>query len=122
MKLKILSLGWRKYLKGSSDIEKGWNIYGFAGFGLLLGDVDNTHSVFIDSVMYTIPVRSGKASFKRMTFDMGIGWETPIGGDLFFYTEGKVWIPTTGYPSKYILANNNAPFVAMLGAGIRVVF
>ena len=122
MKLKILSLGWRKYLKGSNDIEHGWNLYGFGGFGLLLGTVENSHSVSIDSLIYTIPVRSGKASFKRLTFDMGIGWETPISGDLFFYTEGKVWIPTSGYPSKYILANNNAPFLAMLSAGVRVVF
>lgn len=122
MKLRIFSVGWRKYLKGNNNIEDGWNLYGFAGFGLLLGNVDNTHSVSIDSVIYTIPVHSGKAAFKRLTFDIGMGWETPIGGDLFFFTEGKVWVPTTDYPSKYIFANSNAPFVAMLGVGIRVAF
>lgn len=122
MKLKIFSIGWRKYLKGSNAIEHGWNLYGFGGFGLLLGNVENNHSVSIDSLLYTIPVSSGKARFKRLTFDMGIGWETPISSDLFFYTEGKAWIPTLGYPSKYILANNNAPYLAMLSAGVRVVF
>ncbi len=122
MKLKQFSVGWRKYLKGTPDAQKGWNLYGNAGFGLLLGGVVNTHSVNIDSVVYNLPVRSGKANFKRLTFDLGLGWEVPVGGDYYFYTEGKIWVPTTDYPSKYIFANSNAPLVIMLGAGIRIIF
>jgi hypothetical protein len=67
-------------------------------------------------------VLSGKANFKRLTVDLGIGWEIPIGGDFYFFTEGKVWVPASNYPSKYIFVNNNAPYVAMLGTGIRIVF
>ena len=122
MRLKQFSVGWRKYLKGTPDTEKGWNLYANAGFGLLLGTVENIHSVNIDTAFYTVPVRSGKAGFKRLTLDLGLGWETPLGGDLYFYTEGKVWIPTTDYPSKYIFVNSNAPLVAMLSAGIRIIF
>ena len=122
MRLKQFSAGWRKYLKGTPDAEKSWNLYGFAGFGLLLGQVENTHSVSIDTAVYAVPVLSGKAQFKRLTMDLGVGWEIPIAGDFYFFTEGKVWIPTTDYPSKYIFINNNAPLVAMLGLGIRILF
>lgn len=122
MRLKQFSAGWRKYLKGTPDAEKNWNLYGFAGFGLLLGQVENTHSVSIDTAVYAAPVLSGKAQFKRLTMDIGLGWEIPIAGDFYFYTEGKVWIPTTDYPSKYIFVNNNAPLVAMLGIGLRILF
>jgi hypothetical protein len=122
MRLKQFSVGWRKYLRGSPDAETGYNIYGYAGFGLLLGRMDNSHSVSIDTVLYNVPVLSGKANFKRLTVDLGIGWEIPIGGDFYFFTEGKVWVPASNYPSKYIFVNNNAPYVAMLGTGIRIVF
>jgi len=122
MRFKQFSLGWKHYLKGSSDAEKGWSLYGYAGFGLLLGRVINTHSVSIDTADYFVPVRSGKANFKRLTLDLGLGWEVPLGGDVFFYTEGRVWVPTTDYPSKYIFINRNAPLVASLNFGIRIFF
>ena len=122
MVLKQFSVGWRKYLKGSADAEKSWNIYTYAGFGLIFGEVKNTHSIMIDTSLYVVPVRSGSAGFKRLTVDLGLGLEIPIGGDYYFYTEGRVWLPTTSYPSKYIFVNNNAPLVAMLDAGIRILF
>lgn len=122
MRLKHFSTGYRKYLTGTADAEKKWNLYAYAGLGILLGRIENTHSVFIDTVGYNVPVRSGKANFKRLTLDLGLGWEMPIGGDFFFYTEGRVWVPTTDYPSKYIFVNDNAPFVGMLNIGLRIFF
>lgn len=122
MRLKHFSAGWRKYLKGTADAEKKWNLYAYAGLGILLGRIENTHSVFIDTLGYNVPVRSGKANFKRLTLDLGLGWEMPIGGDFFFYTEGRVWVPTTDYPSKYIFVNDNAPLVGMLNIGLRIFF
>ena len=122
MRFKHFSIGWKKYLRGSSNMEYGWGLYGIAGFGLLLGRVVNSHSVPLDTALYQVPVRSGKANFKRLTADLGLGWEVPIGADVFFYTEGKLWIPTSDYPSKFIFVNDNAPVVAMLNAGIRVFF
>jgi hypothetical protein len=122
MRVKQFSVGWRKYLRGTADAEKGWSLYCNAGFGLLLGLIENSHSVSIDSAVYNVPVLSGKANFKRLTLDLGAGWEIPIASDFFFYTEARVWVPTTAYPSKYIFVNTNAPFVGMLGAGLRIIF
>jgi hypothetical protein len=122
MRFKQVSIGWKKYLKGTFDIEEGWNLYGYAGFGLILGRVENTHSVTIDTSDYKVPVRSGKANFKRLTLDLGLGWEAPLGSEVFLYAEGRVWIPTTDYPSKYIFVNDNAPLVGMISAGIRILF
>ncbi len=122
MRLKQFSVGWKKYLAGAEDIEKGWSIYAYAGFGLLLGRVINTHSIALDTSIYNVPVLSGKANFKRLTVDVGLGWETPVGGDFFFYAEGRAWIPTTDYPSKFIFVNTNAPLVGMFDAGLRLRF
>lgn len=122
MRFKQVSIGWKKYLKGTFDIEEGWNLYGYAGFGLILGRVENTHSVAIDTSVYQVPVRSGKANFKRLTLDLGLGWEAPLGSEVFLYAEGRVWIPTTDYPSKFIFVNDNAPLVGMISAGIRILF
>jgi hypothetical protein len=122
MRFKHFSVGWKHYFKGESDIEGGWSLYGYSGFGLLLGRVINSHSVLIDTTLYNVPVRSGKANFKRLTLDLGLGWEIPLGGNVYFYNEGRAWIPTTDYPSKYIFINKNAPFVASLNFGIRILF
>ena len=122
MRLKHFSLGYRKYLKGTADAEKDWNIYAYGGLGIIIGRIENAHSVSIDTAIYSVPVYSGKANFKRLTLDLGVGWEIPIGGDFFFYTEGRVWVPTTDYPSNYIFVNENAPFVGMLNMGLRIFF
>jgi hypothetical protein len=122
MKLKQFSTGYRRYLKGTPDAEEGWNLYAYAGFGLVIGSVENIHSVSPDTTAYAVPVFGGKGRFKRLTLDLGAGYEFPLGGDFYFYAEARVWVPTTDYPSKFIFANNNAPFVGMLGAGVRIIF
>lgn len=122
MRFKHISLGWRRYLKGTPDAEKTWNLYGSAGFGLMLGRIFNRHSVIIDTSNYVVPVRSGKANFKRLTLDLGLGTETPVGGDIFLYFEGRVLVPATDYPSKYLFINNNAPFTGSANLGVRILF
>ena len=122
MRFKQFSLGWKHYLKGAFNSEDKWNLYGYAGFGLMLGRVVNNHSLTIDTSLYNVPVRSGKANFKRLTVDLGLGWEVPLSSDIFFYNEARVWIPTTDYPSNYLLVNKNAPLVASLNFGIRILF
>ncbi len=122
MRLKEISMGWKKYLKGSPDMEKGWALYSNAGFGLVLGRMINTLSVNADTSLYNVPVLGGQANFKRLTIDLGLGFEIPMSGDLYFYGETRAWIPTTDYPSKYIFVNDNAPLVMMFCAGIRVLF
>jgi len=124
MWLKQFSLGWKKYLVGTADAnaDGDWNLYTGAGFGVVFGRVVNQLSVSPDTTLYAIPVRGGNANFKRLTLDLSLGVEFPIGTDVYLYSEGRCWIPTTDYPSKHILVNENAPLVAMLGIGIRVLF
>lgn len=122
MRLKQFSVGWKKYLKGTSQSEKSWNLYAYAGFGLLLGRVENNHSVSIDTADYNVPVIRGRANFKRLTIDPGIGAEKYLGGDLYIYSEARVWIPTDGYPSRYIHINDRAPWAGMLSVGLRIIF
>ncbi len=122
MRFRHLSLGWKHYLKGTYNSEEGWNLYGYAGFGLLLGRIENTHSVAVDSTDYIMPVLRGIANFKRLTADLCLGFERPVGGDLFFYLEGRTLIPMTDYPSNHLLINDNAPLMGSLNIGIRILF
>jgi hypothetical protein len=122
MSFRHFSMGWKHYFKGRFDTEAGYNLYGYAGFGLLFGRIENTHSVSIDTNNYYLPARAGSAKFKRLTFDLGLGWEAPIGGDLFVYMEGRFWVPASDYPSKYLFVNKNAPLAGMLNAGVRILF
>jgi len=119
---KHISMGWKRYLKGSFDAEKYWNLYGYTGFGLMLGHVVNTHSVNVDTSIYTVPVLPGKANFKRLTLDIGLGLEFPVGGDIFLYIEGRALVPTTDYPSQYLFINKHAPFTGAANGGLRILF
>lgn len=122
MQFKHVSLGWKRYLKGAYDSENKWNLYGYAGFGLMMGSVVNTHSIDIDTTVYFVPVLSYKDNFKRLTLDLGTGVEIILGGGIYFYIEARVLIPATDYPSKHLFVNNNAPFTGAANAGIRVLF
>jgi hypothetical protein len=122
MRFKQISMGWKHYLKGAFDIDEKWSLYGYAGFGLVLGRVINSQSMTIDTSLYSVQVRNGKANFKRLTLDLGLGYEIYLGGDVYFYNEARVWIPTTDYPSKYLFINKNAPFMGSLNFGIRILF
>lgn len=122
VRFKQISLGWKRYLKGTFDSEKQRNLYGYAGFGLMMGRIVNSHSVGIDTSIYNVPVLSGKANFKRLTIDLGLGMEFPVGADIFVYFEGRALVPTTDYPSQYLFINKNAPFTAAANAGLRILF
>jgi len=122
MRVKEFSIGYRRYLRGNFEQNRKWNIYGSAAFGLMFGKVINTHNISIDTMQYALPVRSGEAKFKRLTLDLALGTEHAIGGDFYFYTEARAWIPTTDYPSKFLFVNDNAPFMGMLGVGFRLLF
>jgi hypothetical protein len=122
MRYKCMSIGWKHYIKGSFDIDQSWNLYGYAGFGLMLGSLENTHSVVIDTTDYYVPVKSGTANFKRLTLDLALGWEVPLGGYVYLYSEARVWIPTTDYPSQFLFVNKNAPLMGALNLGVRILF
>jgi hypothetical protein len=122
MTFKHLSFGWKHYFVGRYDLEKKWSFYGFAGLGLMLGFVENTHSVSIDTADYSVPVLEGKANFKRLTFDFGFGYERPVGGDVYFFLETRALAPMTDYPSDYIYIDKNAPLTTSLNLGLRILF
>jgi hypothetical protein len=124
MRIRHFSVGWKRYLIGSFNMDGGWNLYGYAGFGLLLGSVTNTYDRPIDTSLYNTPAKplNGIGKFKRLTFDLGAGWEIPIGIDIYFFTESRVWIPATSYPTNYLLVSDSAPLLASLSIGIRILF
>lgn len=122
MRMQHISIGWKKFLKGLPTDEKGWNLYTSAGFGLMLGQVNNTSRARPDSLFYDLPIRGGEGSFKRLTLDLGLGVDFPLSGDVYAFGEGRLLIPTTDYPSKYIFINEKAPLISWLGAGIRILF
>jgi hypothetical protein len=122
MSLKEFSIGWKHYFKGDCNITKSWSLYGIAGFGIIGGKIKNTFQANIDTSLYATPVLNGESRFKRLTADLGMGWEAPVTGEIFLYNELKVWIPTSDYPSKYLLNNSYVPLIASFHIGVRVYF
>ena len=122
MKYQHLSTGWKHYFTGSYFAEENLSLYGYAGFGLMFGNVMNKHSISLDTSLYELPVLSGKASFKRLTIDLGLGIEKPLGGDIYAYFEGRAIVPTTEFPSRHLLVNRNAPFTGSFNTGLRLLF
>jgi hypothetical protein len=124
LRLNQISLGFKHYFVGTTDAEVNWNLYSITGFGLMFGRVTNSYSTSIDTSLYNAPGQpiSGKGHFKRLTLDLGLACEVPLAAEIYLYANGKVWIPTSDYPSKYLFVNDNAPLVGMLGLGIRMLF
>lgn len=122
--LRHLSLGWKHYLKGSYNAEESLNLYFGAGFGLVSGRVTNTYTITYDTANYNFPSNPviGKGKFKRLTFDAAIGFEIPIGMEIYLYGEARAWIPASDYPSKYLFINDNAPFIGTANLGLRILF
>ena len=88
----------------------------------MFGTVENRHSTSIDTADYVAPVVQGKGHFKRLTFDVGLGYEIQVADDIYFYTEARVLLPTTDYPSDYLFVDENAPLTGSINAGIRLFF
>ena len=122
LRFSHISMGWKHYLKGGYNSEKSWNLYFYGGFGLMFGTVENRHSTSIDTTHYVVPVLQGKGHFKRLTFDLGLGYETLVAPDIYFYTEARLLLPTTDYPSDYLFVDEDAPLTGSINAGVRIFF
>jgi hypothetical protein len=124
MRLRQLSLGVKKYFIGSFERLENFNLYGAGGFGLIIGTASNNFSAFFDTSLYTIQnnVKNGSGDFKRLTLDLVGGIEFPVSYEIFVYSEIRMHIPTTNYPNSYLLKNSNAPFVAGINLGLRILF
>jgi hypothetical protein len=123
LRYRHLSVGWKHYFRGGYNTETLWNIYGLAGFGLLLGKAENSYSQLVDTALYFItPPKEGNGAFKRMTLDLALGTEFPLGTAVFVYTEARTWIPTSHYPSEYLYVDNyNIPAILAINVGLRVL-
>ena len=124
MRLRQISIGYKRYLFGSVENLEKLNVYLAGGFGLMLGTASNTFSTTIDTALYTInsKVVHGTGDFKRLTFDVTGGVEFPVAYEIFIYSEVRVHLPTTDYPSSYLVKSSNAPFLGGINLGIRVLF
>lgn len=122
-----LSFGWVHYFKGAYNLEAyegkdTWNLYGSAGFGLLLGTAENSHSPAVDTALYRKPSLSqeGTGEFKRLTLDLALGAEVQIGAGFYLYGEARTWLRASSYPSPYLF-NKKAPNVGILSGGLRLL-
>ncbi len=122
VRYRQVSVGLKRYFKGTYNFE-AVNIYGYAGFGLMLGKVDNVFRADIDTTRYTIqPPLQGSGKFNRLTFDAGLGTEYPVAPDIYIYSELRTWIPSSGFPSQYLHNNNNVPSILAFNIGARLLF
>jgi len=124
MKLKQISFGFKRYLIGSYNHLEKFNLYAAGGFGVIYGNASNIFSTNIDTSLYTIQynVIHGSGDFKRLTFDLSGGVEFPISYEIYIYSEMRMYIPTTDYPSKYLLNNSHAPKLGSINIGLRILF
>ena len=124
IRLRSFSIGWKHYLKGSAITEEYWNLYFSAGFGLTGARVKNIYTIVRDTVNYNFPSKplEGTGKFRRLTFDVALGYELPIGMSIYLYGEARASIPASDYPSRYLLVNDNAPFIGTANIGLRLLF
>lgn len=123
LRFRQVSLGWKHFFIGGIDSEKSWNLYGSAGFGLMAAKVENLYDPVVDTALYNVAQRAiaGTGDFKRLTFDLGLGAEAALASTVFLYAELRTWLPASTNPSPYMY-NDNAPRVAILSGGIRILF
>ncbi|RYZ23960.1 MAG: hypothetical protein EOO10_20740 [Chitinophagaceae bacterium] len=117
-----ISLGLKHYFKGAFNTETGYNVYGLAGFGLLFAQVGNSNSIAVDTTLYQTQAFVGEGAFRKLTFDLGIGGEVPIGGNFFLFADGRTWLPASSKTASYLHNQKNVPLPFMLSAGMRILF
>jgi hypothetical protein len=122
--MREFSMGVKYFFKGAYDAEYGWNLYGIGGLGFMFVRAKNAFKPEIDTALYNLPSRpvSGGGTFNRLTVDLGLGGEIPLGGDFYIYGDARTFLPASSYPSRYLHANKNVPLSAMVNIGVRILF
>lgn len=116
------SVGWKHYLKGSYHEFDKVSIYSLVGFGLITSKVTNTFSTHPDTARYNVnPPLEGNGIFRKLSLDLGLGAEWPVGGTFYFFTDARAWLPTSAYPSPY-MQNTNRIMPVTVSVGLRVLF
>jgi hypothetical protein len=124
MRSNQVSIGWKHFWWGNFNSENAINIYSLTGFGIMFGHMENIYSKGIDTGLYdnsAAPV-AGEGKFKRLTLDLGVGIEYPIGGTLYIYSEVRTSLPTTNFPSEYLHSNEKVPSPLIVNLGLRMLF
>jgi hypothetical protein len=118
-----VSIGWKHFFVGGAESESPYTIYGLAGFGLVSGKIENTWDKAIDTADYIFELRAieGSATFKRLSFDIGIGTEARLATSVYLYADLRTWLPASNFPSPY-LYNNSLPRVIIASTGLRILF
>lgn len=116
------SLGWRHYFNGGYAEEKAVSVYGIAGFGFLFAKVRNAFSTDIDTTQYNIATKAGEGTVRKLTFDLGLGAEKLLGGQIYAFADLRYWLPASSNSSPYLHNQRNVPLPFMLSAGVRVLF
>jgi hypothetical protein len=117
-----ISLGWKHYFKGSFEQDKTLNYYGQAGFGFLFAKVRNSNSAPVDTSLYDANPREGIDKIRKLTFDLGLGAEQPLGANFFLFADGRLWLPASSNNSPFLTNQRNVPLSFMVSAGLRVLF
>jgi hypothetical protein len=117
------SIGLKHYWKGSFADETQWNLYSITGFGINWTNVETSFTPSFDTAHYGYhtPIY-GSGKFTKLTLDLGIGAEMSVGGNFFVYSDVRLALPASHYPSPWTANNTNVPLPLMIGFGARILF
>ncbi len=117
-----LSLGWKHYFKGGYTAEKTMNLYGTTGFGFLFAKVSNSFSSPVDGSLYNTQLIGGAGKVRKLTFDLGLGGEMPLGGNFFAFADARTWLPASSNTSPFLHNQRNVPLPVIASIGLRLLF
>jgi hypothetical protein len=121
--MQHLTMGARYFFKGNYKTEYGYNLYGYAGYGILFLQAGNTFDSQVDTSRYkAVAPYEGSGKINRLTLDLALGVDFAVGPDVYLYGETRAIISMTDYPSNYVRFNKGYPFPLSLNLGIRVLF
>ena len=77
----------------------------------------------VDTALYFMQERPvpGAGEFRRLTVDLGLGSEIPLGGNFFVYGDLRALLPASGYPSELLHKTGSIPLAASIHAGLRIL-
>ncbi|HEX2608834.1 MAG TPA: hypothetical protein VHK91_15730 [Flavisolibacter sp.] len=122
-RFRQVSVGWKHYFMGRFNGTDRFNFYGLGGFGLLFATAENSIVSEIDTASYNLsemPV-IGTYDFKRLTIDLGLGAEYPMGANIYLYGDLRTWLPASSYPSSVFHNPNKVPLPVMAQIGLRIL-
>ena len=123
LRIREISFGWKRYIKGAYNDEEQWNVYGIAGLGLLFIKAENSYNPLPDTALYKMAATpmQGTGNFNKLTLDLGLGVERPLGGQIFVYFDLRTALPLSHYPSPFLHTDAAFPKAFSLSVGVRLL-